>query len=171
MNDTTRRRPSCDATSRSGATLLLALAACSKGTTTAPPASGGSSTATVQMASTSLGSTLTNADGRTLYLFEQDTGTDSTCTGSCAATWPALTVSGQPTAGTGLDASRLGTTMRSDGKTQVTYNGHPVYIYSGDSAAGDTNGQGIGGVWFAMGANGAKLTAASSSGGGGYQGY
>lgn len=149
-------------TSLAAVIIVIALAACSKGTTTAPPASGGG-TSTIQVGTTSLGETLTNADGRTLYLFEQDSGTTSTCTGSCAATWPALTFSGQPTAGTGLDASMLGTAMRSDGKTQVTYNGHPLYIYSGDSAAGQTNGEGIGGVWFAVGSTGSKLTGTAAA--------
>ncbi|HTG46693.1 MAG TPA: hypothetical protein VK646_03460 [Actinomycetota bacterium] len=141
-------------------TLLVALVGCSKGTSTAPPASGAAGS-TVQVASTSLGETLTNADGRTLYLFESDSGTTSNCTGSCAATWPALTVGGQPTAAAGLNASMLGTATRSDGATQVTYNGHPLYVYSGDTAAGQTNGEGIGGVWFAVGATGEKLGAAS----------
>jgi predicted lipoprotein with Yx(FWY)xxD motif len=156
-------------TSLAAVIIAITLAACSKGTTTAPAASGGANAATVQMGSTSLGSTLTNADGRTLYLYEKDTGTTSTCTGACLAEWPALTVTGQPTAGTGLDASMLGTTTSSDGKTQVTYNGHPLYLYVGDTASGDVNGQGVE-DFFAVGSTGDKLTTAASTGGG-YNGY
>ena len=77
--------------------------------------------------------------------------------------------------GGGADDSKLGTTMRDDGTTQVTYAGHPVYLYSGDSAAGDTNGQGIGGVWFAVTADGVPAAAgggtSTSSSGGGYGSY
>ncbi len=147
-------------TSLAAVIIAIALAACSKGTTTAPPASGGG-TSTIQVGTTSLGQTLTNADGRTLYLFEQDSGTTSTCNASCLATWPVLTVSGQPTAGTGLNASMLGTTM-TDGKTQVTYNGHPLYLYVGDSAAGQTNGQGIDN-FFVVGSTGSKLTGTAAA--------
>jgi predicted lipoprotein with Yx(FWY)xxD motif len=96
-----------------------------------------------------LGTVLVNDDGLTLYLFTNDTGTKSTCTGDCAATWPALATDGQPVAGSGADDSKLGTTG-SGGDQQVTYDGHPLYLYSGDSKAGDTNGQGIGGIWFAV---------------------
>src|SRR4249919_3176722 len=141
-------------TSLAAVIIAIALAACSKGTTTAPPASGGG-TSTIQVGTTSLGQTLTNADGMTLYLFEQDSGTTSTCDAACLATWPVLTV------GTGLNASMLGTTM-TDGKTQVTYNGHPLYLYVGDSAAGDTNGQGID-EFFAVGSTGSKLTGTAAA--------
>ncbi|HUL86498.1 MAG TPA: hypothetical protein VLX89_13385 [Actinomycetota bacterium] len=148
-------------TSLAAVIIAIALAACSKGTTTAPPASG-DGTSTVQVGTTSLGQTLTNADGRTLYLFAQDSGTTSACDSSCLATWPALTVSGQPTAGTGVNAAMLGTGMSSDGKTQVTYNGHLLYTYVGDSAAGDTNGQGLEG-FFAVGSTGSKLTGTAAA--------
>jgi predicted lipoprotein with Yx(FWY)xxD motif len=107
-----------------------------------------------------------DAGGRTLYLFQQDTGTTSTCSGDCATTWPALTTDGAPTAGDGAQASLLGTTARDDGTTQVTYAGHPLYLFSGDAAPGDTNGQGIGGVWFASTPDGTPAAAAGGSGGG-----
>ena len=96
-----------------------------------------------------LGTVLVSGNGHTLYLFTNDTGSTSTCTGSCAATWPAYTTKGAPVAKAGADDGKLGTTG-GGGKQQVTYEGHPLYIYSGDSAAGDANGQGIGGVWFAV---------------------
>jgi predicted lipoprotein with Yx(FWY)xxD motif len=111
-----------------------------------------------------LGTVLVDGDGMTLYLFESDTGSTSTCTGTCASTWPALTTTGDPKATSGADSSMLGTTTRDDGSTQVTYDGHPLYLYSGDSAAGQANGQGIGNVWFAVTSQG---TAANTSGGGG----
>jgi predicted lipoprotein with Yx(FWY)xxD motif len=158
------------------AVIMLAMAACSKTSSSTSAAGGGSSTtgaSTVQVGTTTaLGQVLTNSSGRTLYLFEQDSGTTSACTGTCAATWPALTVTGQPTGASGVTASMLGTAMRADGTTQVTYNGHPLYVYSGDSASGQTNGEGISGVWFAIGATGNKVTpSAASSGGGGYSRY
>jgi len=148
------------------AALLLVLAACSKSSSSSSAADGGGggSAAVLNVATTSLGSTLVDGTGRTLYLFENDTSSASTCTGACAGTWPALTTSGAPTAGSGVDASMLGTTTRDDGTTQVTYNGHPVYRYAGDSAAGDTKGEGIGGTWFAVSPSGDKITAAGATG-------
>jgi predicted lipoprotein with Yx(FWY)xxD motif len=124
----------------------------------------------VQAATTPLGDVLVNADGRTLYLFTKDAGGKSSCAGACADTWPALTVSADPTAGSGADAGKLGTVMRDDGTKQVTYAGSPLYTYAPDKKAGDTNGQGVGGVWFAVtpegkavGASAATTTAALGS--------
>ena len=100
-----------------------------------------------------LGRILVDTQGRTLYLFQKDVGTRSACSGACAAAWPPLRATGKPSAGTSLSAAKLGTTPRSDGKPQVTYNGHPLYLYSADRKAGDTNGQGInafGAAWFAL---------------------
>jgi predicted lipoprotein with Yx(FWY)xxD motif len=114
-----------------------------------------------------LGTVLVNGDGRTLYIFGNDTGSTSTCVGSCAGTGPALTTSGEATASAGATASMLGTTTRDDGTTQVTYNGHPLYLYSGDTAAGQANGEGIGNVWYASSAQG---TAAMAGTGGGSRG-
>jgi predicted lipoprotein with Yx(FWY)xxD motif len=112
------------------------------------------------------GTYLTDGSGKTLYVFASDTGNTSNCTGACAAAWPPLTVSGSAKAGSGATASDVGTTKRSDGKTQVTYAGHPLYYYAGDSAAGQMNGQGInqfGGVWYIVDASGKSITAAASS--------
>lgn len=152
--------------------VTLALAGCGSSnntpSATVKPASG--SSATVSVANTGLGKILVDSQGRTLYLFEQDTGTKSTCSGGCATAWPPLRASGKLTAGGGAKASLLGTTPRSDGKPQVTYNGHPLYGYQGDSKAGDTNGQGInafGALWYVLSPTGNEITTASSSSGGG----
>ena len=120
-----------------------------------------------------LGTVLVDGNGMTLYLFESDTGTTSTCTGTCASTWPALTTSGSAMTSGDASGSMLGTGKGADGSTQVTYNGHPLYTYSGDSAAGQANGQGIGGVWFAVTATGtpAQAGAGGGNGGGGSGGY
>jgi predicted lipoprotein with Yx(FWY)xxD motif len=127
-------------------------------TTTMANASG---PATIAVKSTSLGKVLVDGKGMTLYLFEKDTGTTSTCTGTCAQFWPPVTTKGAAKAGSGITASKLGTTMRSDGTTQVTYNGHPVYYYGGDQKPGDVNGQGqntFGGLWYVMSPAGSAVT-------------
>jgi predicted lipoprotein with Yx(FWY)xxD motif len=118
-----------------------------------------------------LGKVLVDSTGRTVYLFMKDTGSMSTCSGACAADWPPVTTGGKPTAGSGLTASKLGTTMRSDGARQVTYNGHPLYRYIGDQSAGDTNGQNVsafGAEWYVLSPQGDKVTAKGSGSGGGY---
>src|SRR4051812_27406599 len=92
-----------------------------------PPKTTSGGSATVGVGSTSLGHFLVDSQGRTIYLFQKDTGTKSTCFGACATSWPPVRVSGKPTAGSGVNASMLGTTPRSDGKAQVTYNDHPLY--------------------------------------------
>jgi predicted lipoprotein with Yx(FWY)xxD motif len=159
------------------ALLSIALAACSNSSTTNAAGGGSSSSSsgagvTVQLATNDqFGSILTNSEGRSLYMFENDTTSKSTCNEGCAPTWPALTVSGPPTAGDGVDMSLLSTSVRNDGATQVTYDGHPLYIYSGDTAAGDTNGEGIGGIWFLVSAKGEAVqggASSSSSSSGGY---
>ena len=156
--------------------VALAVAGCGSNNNGSPAtakAAGGSS-ATVSVANTGLGNILVDSHGRTLYLFEKDSGTTSTCSGGCATAWPPLRASGKPTAGSGAKASLLGTTPRSDGKPQVTYNGHPLYGYQGDSKAGDTNGQGINGFgapWYVLSPSGNAITAASSSSGGSSNGY
>jgi predicted lipoprotein with Yx(FWY)xxD motif len=156
------------------AVFALVLAACSNGGSGGQtegggqPAQGdggatGSGGATVAVANGDLGQMLVDSQGRTLYLFLSDKGSTSTCEADCASTWPALTVTGQPTAGDGVDAATLGTTTRPDGGTQVTIDGHPLYMFSGDAAAGDTNGQGIGGVWFVVSPDGAPIKGSAGS--------
>ncbi|HWI74821.1 MAG TPA: hypothetical protein VNT55_22865 [Baekduia sp.] len=128
----------------------------------APAASGG---ARVAVATHAAGPMLVDAQGRTLYLFEADKGSRSACSGACATAWPPVTTKGAPKAGTGARAKLLGTTKRSDGTTQVTYAGHPLYTFEGDSAAGQLNGQGtnaFGGLWWAVSPAGATITKAAS---------
>ena len=138
---------------------LLALVAAGCGS------SGGGSGGTVAVRSTSLGRILVDSSGRTLYLFAKDKGGRSACSGNCAGNWPPVTVTARPTAGAGVDASLLGTTTRADGMKEVTYAGHPLYRYAGDSAAGDTNGEGLntfGAVWYALDGSGKKVVKGSS---------
>lgn len=155
----------------------LTLAACggssgSSSTSTAQPTTSSGKTATVGLASEGgLGKILVDSQGHTLYLFEKDTGTKSTCTGACAEQWPPLGASGKPVVGSGLSASKIGTTPRSDGAAEVTYNGHPLYLFAGDSKPGDTNGQGItafGGGWFVLSASGNKVTGTGTGSSSGY---
>jgi predicted lipoprotein with Yx(FWY)xxD motif len=112
-------------------------------------ASASGSVLTVAATTGSLGVFLTGTDGKTLYTFKNDTAGASTCTGSCATTWPPLTVASGATAvaGTGVTGA-VATITRADGTTQVTYKGQPLYYYSADPRAGDTNGQGLFGKWF-----------------------
>ncbi|MFF9815153.1 hypothetical protein [Streptomyces sp. NPDC014006] len=107
-----------------------------------------------------LGTILVDGKGRTLYLFEADKSKTSTCNGPCAAAWPPLLTSGAPSVGGSAKSSLLGTSKRSDGKTQVTYHGHPLYSYAGDSKPGDTNGQALnqfGAEWYVLGVTGNKV--------------
>ena len=127
-----------------------------------PASTGGGPTgvATVTAASTTLGMVLVDGSGRTLYLFEKDQPDQSACSGACAAAWPVDNSSGTPKAGSGVQASLLGTIKRSDNTTQVTYNHHPLYYYSGDSGAGQQNGQGLnafGATWFVVAPAGSKV--------------
>ena len=108
-----------------------------------------------------LGQILVDDKGMTLYLFVADTGTASTCYTNCATVWPPLLTAGSPQAGTGVDASLLGTTTRTDAKVEVTYKGHPLYYFFKDKAPGDTTGQGVngfGGLWWVVSPSGAAIT-------------
>jgi predicted lipoprotein with Yx(FWY)xxD motif len=115
-----------------------------------------------------LGSFLVDSANMTLYMFTKDTPGVSNCTGNCAAIWPPLLVTSSPMAGAGVDASLLGTITRSDGSMQVTYNGMPLYYYSKDMAAGDTNGQGINSVWYVVSPSVQQPAATQSSNGSSY---
>ncbi|MEA2364327.1 MAG: hypothetical protein QOD71_3472 [Thermoleophilaceae bacterium] len=139
-----------------------------------PPRTVSGGSATVGVENSSLGSILDDSKGDTLYLFMRDSGTHSACTGACASAWPPLRTSGKPTAGSGATSSMLGTTSRSDGKPQVTYNGHPLYTYSGDQNPGDTNGEGLtafGGGWFVLSPAGDQVSGQASGSSGGVSGY
>jgi predicted lipoprotein with Yx(FWY)xxD motif len=134
--------------------------------TTANTAVKSARAASVHVANSRLGKILVNSSGRTLYLFKKDAGKKSACSGQCASFWPPLRTTGKPTAGSGVKSSLLGTIKRSDGKAQVTYNGHPVYTFVMDKKAGDTNGEGVtafGGKWFAISASGKQVPVKKSS--------
>jgi predicted lipoprotein with Yx(FWY)xxD motif len=157
--------------------LALAAAGCGGGygsggsSSTSSASAGSSSKATVSAQKTSLGTILVGANGKTLYLFEKDTGPKSTCFGGCAQGWPPLAASGSVTAGNGVDASKLGTVSRGGGTKQVTYAGHPLYFFVNDKAAGDTNGQAVnafGAEWYVLSPSGTKIEKKSGSGGYGY---
>ena len=129
---------------------------------TAPKATTPPATPVVAVANSSLGNILVDSQGRTVYMFGADSGTTSTCTGACATAWPPVQAMGTPTAGTGANTALVGTTSRSDGTSQVTYNGHPLYTFSGDHQAGDTNGEGLvafGGTWSALSPAGNPIAA------------
>jgi predicted lipoprotein with Yx(FWY)xxD motif len=170
------------------AALALALSACGSSSssssstpaTTAPAAGASSAPAssasgnTVNMTTINGTAVVTNSSGKTLYWFAPDTSTTSKCTGSCATYWPPVT--GPVTAGSGVTGT-LSTITRSDGTTQATYDGHPLYTYVGDTAAGQNKGNGLnlsGGLWYEMTVSGAKpatgttaSTPSASTGGGG----
>jgi predicted lipoprotein with Yx(FWY)xxD motif len=93
---------------------------------------------------------LVDARGYTLYLFDVDEGTTSACTDACADLWPPYTIEGEPIAGEGVDGTLLNTAEQPDGSVQVTYDGNLLYTYASDTAPGDTNGDGVGGVWHAV---------------------
>lgn len=141
------------------ATAVVLVAALGGGTAAVALSKGN---ATVRPRHTALGTILADAKGRTLYLFKQDTGTISTCSGACAAKWPPALAGSRPTVGDGLDDAALGTTKRADGRVQVTYAGHPLYRFAGDQGKpGRVAGQGVnafGGRWFVVGTDGKART-------------
>ena len=118
--------------------------------TTAAAATGGEGA--LMVADSDLGKVLVAANGMTVYLFMPDAQGDPTCTADCAKAWPPVTVddASAATAGDGADAALVGTATHPEAGTQVTYNGWPVYYFAGDSAPGDTNGQGQGGIWYVI---------------------
>jgi predicted lipoprotein with Yx(FWY)xxD motif len=171
------------------AALAITVSACassssSTATTSSTPAAAGSSSAASSPAASG-GTTLavrtiggqqvlTNSAGLTLYWFAPDTSTTSKCTGSCATYWPP--VKGTATAGSGVTGT-LATITRSDGTTQATYDGHPLYTYAADTAPGQNKGNGLnvsGGLWYEMTVSGATPAAgtgaspSASKTGGGY---
>jgi predicted lipoprotein with Yx(FWY)xxD motif len=155
--------------------VALVVAGCGSGGSTSssapqPLRTADGSSATINGATTGLGATLVNSQGHTIYLFRKDTGTKSACFGACASAWPPVRTSGKPTVGGGAKASLVGTTKRSDGKPQVTYDGHPLYLFQGDKKPGDTNGQGItafGAAWFGVSPTGKQVSGQAPSSAGG----
>jgi predicted lipoprotein with Yx(FWY)xxD motif len=122
--------------------------------------------ATVSLRTTKLGPILVNSRGHTLYLFAKDRNAKSACSGSCAKFWPPLLSQGKPTAGPGVKPSLIGTTRRSNGSRQVTYNTHPLYTFVLDKRAGQTNGESnsaFGAKWYAVSAKGTAVVKASTT--------
>lgn len=117
-----------------------------------------SAEATINVAtSSSLGQYLVDGKGMTLYAFTKDGPNQSNCNAACLAKWPPLLTNGQPNLGTGIVADGIGTATLSDGSKIVTYFGMPLYTFIGDTGAGQTNGIGIGGFWFAVAPDGMLL--------------
>jgi len=122
----------------------------------APKAAG----ATVSTRSSKLGTVLVDGRGRTLYLFERDRGAASSCSGACASVWPPLTTDAKPAAGGAVAPGKLGESRRADGTTEVTYAGHPLYTYAGDTKPGDVTGQDVdqfGAAWYVLAPSGRKI--------------
>jgi len=126
----------------------------------AAPAPAAPGQAKIGTGKTGLGEFLVDGSGRTLYLFEADKGMTSSCYDACAKFWPPVTSTPTALAMTNVKASLIGSLSRTDGTTQVVYNGHPLYYFSNDMASGDTKGQGLnafGGGWYVVDAAGAKI--------------
>jgi predicted lipoprotein with Yx(FWY)xxD motif len=128
----------------------------------AQPSAHASRAAKIQLRRTSLGKILVDTAGFTLYRFSRDTGKKNTCVASreCSTTWPALSSSGRPTAGPGVNASLLSTIRLANGSTQVTYAGHPLYRYAAASERAETSYAGVkqfGGKWYAVSATGSNV--------------
>jgi predicted lipoprotein with Yx(FWY)xxD motif len=143
------------------ATIALLLAIGAMASIAAIATSAVSTPATVKTRSTSLGTILVDAKGHTLYLFMKDKNGKSACSGACAKAWPPLLTKGTPKAAGSASASKLGTTKRSDGTTQVTYNRHPLYTFILDkNKPGSTKGEGskaFGAEWYVLGSGGSKI--------------
>jgi predicted lipoprotein with Yx(FWY)xxD motif len=145
-----------------GALLLAACGSSSSSSTSssattstgaAKPASSPRPASVVGTSTGSLGTFLVDSKGRALYLWDADHGSKSVCSGDCATAWPPLTTSGTPKASGMAKSSLLGTTKRADGSREVTYAGHPLYYYAGDTGSGQTNGQGsdsFGSPWWVV---------------------
>ena len=149
--------------------LSALVAALLAGVAVSAVATGSTGHPVVGMRATPLGTVLVAANGRTLYLFTADTPKASACYGACAHAWPPLLVKGTAVAGRGLRSSLVGTLERRNGTLQVTYAGHPLYLFAGDVKAGQTKGQGgifFGGRWFMLAPSGVKVVAANKLPGG-----
>jgi predicted lipoprotein with Yx(FWY)xxD motif len=152
-----------------GATALVAVSCGSGGgeygqstATSASAPAGVAPTTTIGLAGSPLGSLLVDQQGRTVYLFERDASGVSTCYDACAVAWPPVLTSGAPAAAVDVSRGDLGTTVRRDGAHQVTYHGHPLYLFAGDRKPGDTAGQGLeafGAEWYVVGADGRPIDA------------
>ena len=150
--------PESAAPTTAAATTAPAETATTAGAVSAPVGSPDAGAIVTTVASP-LGQILGDRDGRTLYVFDNDkTGPTSTCVDQCAANWPPVVANGSPIAAGSIDGTLLSTSPRADGKLQVTYTGLPLYYFKGDTKAGDTLGQGVGGLWHVLDAKGQKVT-------------
>lgn len=153
--------------SSSSTTSAKPAAATVQSSSTAAGAPSSSNAALVTTKQNKLGTVLAYGPKRlTVYLFERDSGPHSTCTGACAMAWPPVT--GKPSAQGGAVAADLGTTKRADGKLQVTYKGHPLYVFEKDKDSGDAYGQGVnafGAEWYVLAPSGSKIEAKSAAAG------
>jgi predicted lipoprotein with Yx(FWY)xxD motif len=134
----------------------------------AAPASGAAASGgtVITTAKSSAGTVLTTSSGRAVYLWVKDTGDMSNCNGACAGAWPPVTTTATATATGGAKASDIGTITRSDGTKQVTYDGHPLYYFAGDSGPGTASGQGsdgFGAKWWLVAPTGSDVTASVST--------
>jgi len=153
----------------SGIALAVAGVAAAAAVTHQSTASGKATAGRVTLHKTKVGSVLATSSGRTLYLFLKDKKGHSACYGQCARYWPPLMKKGALRAAHGVKAKLLGTTKRKNGKRQVTYKGHPLYLYTADTNAGQVTGQGLnffGGKWFALSASGKAIKRLPPAGGG-----
>jgi predicted lipoprotein with Yx(FWY)xxD motif len=140
--------------------MIAALALAAAVALAVAPTSSAAGRATVNTRHGKLGTFLVGPNGMTLYLFEKDKTSKSRCSGQCATFWPPLLTSGKPKAAGKAKSSLLGTTKRGDGKTQVTYKGHPLYYFIQDKKKGDTKGQdflGFGAKWYVLAPSGKKI--------------
>lgn len=145
------------------AVIVLAVGGGSAKTTSSSPVSAGSA---VALRTTSLGGTLVDAKGRTLYLFEGDKRNVSALSSAGLAVWPRFVATGKVKAGPGVQAAKLGTITSPGGVRQVTYNGHPLYYYVGDSKPGSSRGQALnefGALWYVLGSGGNAITSSSGT--------
>jgi predicted lipoprotein with Yx(FWY)xxD motif len=164
LSDTRRRRLRLAIAPIAPVVVALVVAGCGGGGSGASSSTtqqkSGSTSSALGLAALKPGKALVDDQGRTLYLFEADKSDASTCSGACASIWPPVTTTGTAVAGPGIAAAKLGTTKRSDGKLQVTYNGHPLYRYAADAKPGDVNGQGLnqfGAKWYVLNGAGSKI--------------
>jgi predicted lipoprotein with Yx(FWY)xxD motif len=156
-----------------GATLLVAACGTSSSgqatkAASTKPAAAKPSGLTLRTAKGSMGTYLVGPSGRALYMFTADRAGKSACSATCAQTWPPLTSSSTPQAAGGVNASHFGSIVRTGGVKQVTYDGHPLYYFIGDSGSGTTNGEGstaFGARWWLMTTSGTALTTGGSSSG------
>jgi predicted lipoprotein with Yx(FWY)xxD motif len=159
------------------AAAVAALAACSSAGASSPSSSASSTSSpaaaaagTVKTATIAGVTVLTSSKGFTLYSFAPDTSTTSKCNGTCAQNWPPAT---GPVTAAGVTGT-FGTITRSDGSTQATFDGHPLYTFVGDTAPGQAKGNGLnafGGLWHEITTSGTAAPAGSSSSGSGGYGY